>query len=314
MKVILVTSFAESFLQRDTLPALAARGVDVVARFEARHVDGYDLERLKRQGVELILHMTEVGSHSPSEKLSHRARLAGLPIKALSRKKASWGFLPPPRAVEGAVEEPPSQPEAEDFLYLPEEPDLGDILSVADGLSTVTDAKERALQLGRYLLESGFDRKRARLRDVVQLLVLGYGLRDGDYILRAVRSGRENGIFPRLFRIRSESLPQLVATMLRHELGAIDGEPEILDEDAGFVESEEGAEEDDAMITTNLRPVESVREDDLARENARLKARVADLERLHEAHQALRSLVRLGYMSAAEAAEKLFSGDESRSS
>lgn len=36
MKVILVTSFEDYFLEQDTLPALAARGVEVVVRFEAR--------------------------------------------------------------------------------------------------------------------------------------------------------------------------------------------------------------------------------------------------------------------------------------
>lgn len=97
MRVVLVTQFQRRFLEQDTLPALRKRGVEVVEQWDPRRLPPFStFELMRAKGVELILVMTEVGGHSDAEVLARQARTAGLPLRALSRKKASWSFLPPP--------------------------------------------------------------------------------------------------------------------------------------------------------------------------------------------------------------------------
>lgn len=97
MRVVLVTQFQRRFLEQDTLPALRKRGVEVVEQWDPRRLPPFlTFELMKAKGVEMILVMTEVGGHSDAEVLARQARTAGLQLRALSRKKASWSFLPPP--------------------------------------------------------------------------------------------------------------------------------------------------------------------------------------------------------------------------
>ncbi len=95
MRVALFTSFPADFVNRKILPELARRGVSVVLIAEARRAPelGQALA-----GLDLVLHMTEMGGHSFSSHLSEACRKAGVPVRSLSRKKASWSFLPAPRA------------------------------------------------------------------------------------------------------------------------------------------------------------------------------------------------------------------------
>ena len=303
LRVVLVTAFEESFLQQDTLPELARRGVEVVARFPASRVESYDLPRLKEHGVQLILHMVEKGSHSSSEKLSTLARTAGLPIRALSRKKASWTFLPPPRDEEATSRSGlrlvPEVDERKEGGVAEES--WSEVLrqyEVFAGLVATEEARQ-------YIRESGFNRRGAHLRDVVRLFVHGCGVRSEDQLLEVVRIGRDQQTFPRLYRLNAEKLPKLVRSMLAQELGQKCEPSEDESDDEGGPSSVREVEMH-AITSTSESAKDEPSERSLEKEIIELRARVAQLERLEQAHEAMRSLVRLGYMTAAEAAERLF--------
>jgi hypothetical protein len=94
MRAALFTSFPQRFINEKILPDLSRRGVDVVLVDETSRVGRYDLRAYK---LDVVLHMNEMGGHSSSHILSRLAREIGLTVRALSRKKASWTFLPAPR-------------------------------------------------------------------------------------------------------------------------------------------------------------------------------------------------------------------------
>jgi hypothetical protein len=93
VKIALFSSFPRDFIDRKILPELARRGLEVVVVAEAKRAPAIDL---RAAGVELVLHMTELGGHSMSGAMSDMCRRQGIPIRSLSRKKSSWWFLPPP--------------------------------------------------------------------------------------------------------------------------------------------------------------------------------------------------------------------------
>ena len=116
MKAILVTEFPEKFVENVVLPELRRR-VQILKVVEPRKAASVDFSVLGPD--DCVLHMTEFGSHSSSEKLSKVCRLAGVTVRSLSRKKSSWGFLPPPsdEIVVDEVEELP-EPEEVDPVIL----------------------------------------------------------------------------------------------------------------------------------------------------------------------------------------------------
>lgn len=240
MKVVLVSSFEDRFLEQDTLPELARRGVEVVARFEAKDCRSYDFESFRQQGVTCILHMTEVGPHSASESLSRLARTAGIPIRAMSRKKASWTFLPPPLDGGPASMKPEAALAKEPVVERRRGIGLhGNSLNIATGAVAAyeeTRTERTLLAIGegylhasldsdvpippyveQYLRKTRFDRKEARLRDVIQLII-GHNIREPDHVLRCVLSGRDAGVFPRLMRVSKEEIEKRVPSLLAHEL------------------------------------------------------------------------------------------------
>lgn len=231
MKVLLVTGFENYFLEQDTLPALASRGVEVVDRFPASHVENIDLARHKADGVTMILHMHEFGAHNASEKLSRAARLVGLPIKALSRKKASWTFLPPPASVDPPdLEVNVNEAEEVDLPPIETIDDLADALIAyaAKGLyaQLTGDPLGDALipkPVRQHMIEVSFDRKQARLRDVVQLII-AHGITEPERVVKLALDGRQQGIFPRLARVKPGDLPKLAQSMLEQELATLRAE------------------------------------------------------------------------------------------
>ncbi len=394
MKVVLVTSFEDYFVEQDTLPELARRGVEVFARFEAKECGRYDFRAFKAENVDLILHMNEVGSHSASQKLSQLAREAGIPIRALSRKKASWTFLPSP--LDNGPESLP-KPETDERLLRPRSRshgftaaatlvDLGATDEAAPvalpdggllhpGLSSV-DGEPVPDRVRTYITTTRFDRKDARLRDVIRLVV-AHGITEYDRVFAAVEAGRQTGVFPRLIRQKGEDLPKLVRSMLAHELSEAATKDEsrhvIIDRDdkdalegiglvrpegvvqigsqaafekvkehalraaaeasargedplrAGMLASREKAleygvdladgdaeiaalvkEEEATMKSGKVVPMHKDQVTDITDEVSTLRARVAELEKLAKAHEALTNLVKLGYMTPLEAAAKLF--------
>lgn len=346
MKVVLVTSFEDYFLEQDTLPELARRGVEVFSRFEAKACGRYDFHAFKAEGVDLILHMNEVGSHSASEKLSQLARDAGIPIRALSRKKASWTFLPP--GLDGAppsLDGPPSAPDSGRTLRArshrhgfgiaatladvgangdspePGPLDLGEGLVLHPGLSPDPEVSVPD-PVRQHIVTTRFSRKEARLRDVVRLVV-AHGITDYARVFAAVDQGRQMGVFPRLVRMKREDLPKLVRSMLAHEMNDMKGkthnlhlyqedQPALaslgLDTEAtrhrvDVAEAIAVLEEEDTMTSGKVVPMQKP---ETADEMTKLRARVAELEKLEQAHAALSRLVALGYMTSTEAALKLF--------
>lgn len=105
MRVALFTSFPPRFVEDKIRPALLRRGVEIVLIEEAKRAGHIELWRYS---LDMILHMTEMGSHAFSARLTAAASKAGLTIRALSRKEASWSFLPAPTAAseEAAVQIP----------------------------------------------------------------------------------------------------------------------------------------------------------------------------------------------------------------
>ncbi len=85
MRAALFSCFPSYFLERKILPELRRRGVEVVLVDDPKRCESVDLS-----AVELVLHMVEMGGHSHSFVLSKVCRLAGIPVRALSRKTASW--------------------------------------------------------------------------------------------------------------------------------------------------------------------------------------------------------------------------------
>lgn len=354
MKVVLVSSFEERFLEQDTLPELARRGIEVVSRFEAKDARSYDFHHFKRTGVSLILHMHEVGPHCSSEALSRLAREAEIPIKALSRKKASWTFLPPPR--DGG---PPSmKPEAS----LPNTPavekrrGLGShlgTLNIATGVTAAFKEEREYFKLAegflhaslssdiplppdveKFLKQTRFDRRTARLRDVVQL-VLGHNIKDPDRVLSAVMEGRETGVFPRLMRLKKDDIPKLVAGILEQEtgpgeagkvvhmtldakdrerfeaIGLTDPNLATLEESAARAAKLQEEEMQNAKVVPMQKPMDELdklkaKVAEMEKQHAEYAEVIAGLEKFKKAHAALRTLVQVGMMSPVEAAEKLF--------
>lgn len=225
VKVVLVTSFEDYFLEQDTLPALARRGVEVLVQFEARHVANYDLAKYKAEGALMILHMHEVGGHDSSRLLTERARIAGLPIKALSRKKASWTFLPSPTAPDS---EPKSLEVPEVSMVQEVEPedttpiDVDGKVRLHPGLDAPDSEGNIPEPVRDFMVQMQFDRKKARLRDVVQL-VIAHGVTDFDLVFSAIETGRRRGVFPRLTRVKGD-MRKLVGSMLEQELDTLRAE------------------------------------------------------------------------------------------
>lgn len=111
MKAVLVTTFPEKFVRDRVLPDLRRR-VEVLQVVAPAKAETIDFDELGPDG--LVLHMTEFGSHSGSEQLSRVCRARGATIRALSRKKASWGFLPPPSEGDVANDAPESEEQPEE--------------------------------------------------------------------------------------------------------------------------------------------------------------------------------------------------------
>lgn len=94
MRAALFTSFPSRFIREKIIPDLSRRGVEVVIVDEASRAERYDLRAYE---LDVVLHMNEMGGHASSYVLSRVARDANITIRALSRKKASWTFLPAPQ-------------------------------------------------------------------------------------------------------------------------------------------------------------------------------------------------------------------------
>ncbi len=108
-RVALYTSYPDRYVEEAILPELRKRGLEIAFFKEAKRAERRDLDH-----IDVVLHMTEMVGHSYSERLSRACREASIPIRALSRKKASWGFLPPPieTELESKVPEPTTLAEA----------------------------------------------------------------------------------------------------------------------------------------------------------------------------------------------------------
>lgn len=85
MRAVLFTEFPERFVHEKIVPELRTRGVDVV------HVASIETcERVAYVGVDVVLNMHEMGGHTWSQKLTRVCSKAGVPVRALSRKKSAW--------------------------------------------------------------------------------------------------------------------------------------------------------------------------------------------------------------------------------
>lgn len=93
MRAMLFSNFPSRFLREKVEPELKRRGVELLAMDEMKNVDKYDLATMRP---DIVLHMHEMSNHSDSKALTKACQLARVPVKAFSRKKASWSFLPPP--------------------------------------------------------------------------------------------------------------------------------------------------------------------------------------------------------------------------
>lgn len=127
MKVALITSFQTWFLQRHIYPQFKRRGIEIVLETTAKRIGRVKLEN---RGIEVVLHMTEVGPHSDSYKLSEACRKAGIPLRSLSRKKASWDFLPPPALPDPEDEQDVPHPA---FVKVDDEPVQRNAVSASTG-------------------------------------------------------------------------------------------------------------------------------------------------------------------------------------
>ena len=324
LRVVLVTGFAESHLQQDTLPELARRGVEIVTRVAPTHVSKLDLKDLReRKGVELVLLMHEVCGHAESGLLLQAARAADVPVQTLSRKKASWSFLPAPlqphepdpadamevsaSSSDLALEMPPSTRILRSVAGAPtirdDEDDLDPELRLVRNIVVDSTLRERIYE---YVRENGLTRKEVRLRDAVRYYLFVYsdyeelGItreRRDEMVLESVRAGRDDGTFPRLFRVKSQDLPRLVRSYIADE------ESKRTQEVEPMIESipSSSLAQDPSVATEAAESVVAS-----ASELQHLRARVAQLEKLQTAFDAFQTLVRQGYLTATEAAERLF--------
>lgn len=343
LRVILATLFAESYLLQDTLPELARRGVEVVVRCEPKHVQNLDLgDLMERKGVEMLLHMHEMATHSDSERISNQARLAGLPVRALSRKKSSWAFLPAPldaAPLWGGLSASPSSsdmapPSASgrvlrSFSGLPTEPvddDDDDEPAEIRLLQRIADDPAVHQRIIDHVQKEGLVRKEARLRDVVRYYLVAYadyrdsGITDeerDEMLVTSVLAARDDGTFPRLMKVKSSELPKLVRSLIQDETrrsaefvsteAVSSGAPDESSATSMSVAHKEEAEEAMPMHgVVNEEVTASAGGDASVDELARLRARVAELEKLGAAFTAFQTLVDQGYISSVEAAERLF--------
>lgn len=88
-RAILFTEFPPDFISTKIVPELRKRGVDVVWIDKPVSCDQINFKTI---GADLVLHMHEMGSHPNSAKITRVCKNAGIPVRALSRKKASWPF------------------------------------------------------------------------------------------------------------------------------------------------------------------------------------------------------------------------------
>ena len=337
LRVVLVTSFAESHLKQDTLPELARRGVEIVVRCDAHHAGNkLDLRDLKeRRGVELILNMHELGGHSDMEKLTSQARLVGLPIRALSRKKASWGaFLPPPLDAPAPVCAPPAPLTAPRRtlrrIAWPLDLEDDDEPESFALYRAMTGDPETRRRLQRWADVHEFKIRTAKLRDIVRYFLevhrdyraLGFTERQRDaMILESVVIGRTEGVFPRLVRIKGDDIPRLVASIIRDEEAATsdgggdgDGEgdanegstKEVDEMSSGPQSVEEHASPPSASnVPTPDVSIPSIGVELIAYgESAALRARIAELEAVRAERDQLRA--RVAELEKREAAFQAF--------
>ena len=359
LRVVLVTQFAESHLLQDTLPELERRGIEIVNRFEPKHVSNVDLRYLREtKGVELVLLMHEVAGHSDTGAVASAARAAELPLHYLSRKKASWaGVLPPPldeappsdRAVEDSS---PSSVESAPVLtrsramrrFFSRGAVSPEIAAIADGYAPLADAThdeeiERRRRVMRWAEETGFRPKEARLRDAVQYMLLvfegceerhGREARD-EHIVEALRQCRSEGVFPKLLNVRGDELEKRVLSLIENEtesarLDDEDGNDDRPAPSSASVMEDEMESSEPSVLTKGERMAEAIAGKDdpppigrpagpitpgamesitVAGEVERLQRRVDQLEQREEAIGAFKTLVRLGYLTPAEVAERL---------
>lgn len=95
-RVALLSAFPSRFVLASIIPELERRGLDVVFCMEPQKLTA---ARLLRGRVSIALHMTEMIGHSISANLSRTCHEAGVSVRAISRKKATWTFLPEPMEV-----------------------------------------------------------------------------------------------------------------------------------------------------------------------------------------------------------------------
>lgn len=104
-RVALASDFPDQTLVQNTVLELEVRGMVVEVVDEVSRVANMDLAG---RGVEVVFHMHELGSHPNSERLSQVCKAQGIPVRAISRKKASWAsFLPDPVYVAKRPTMPP---------------------------------------------------------------------------------------------------------------------------------------------------------------------------------------------------------------
>lgn len=109
-RIGLVTAFPDRFVADTILPELHRRGLVVAYRETPKRVEA---NGLRRANLDVVLFMVEMASHSISNRISGACEKAGIPLQALSRKKASWTNLPDPiESSEIEMEEPVSQVES----------------------------------------------------------------------------------------------------------------------------------------------------------------------------------------------------------
>lgn len=129
MKVALFTRFPKHFVDSCIVPDLALRGVDVVLVDDPKHARASSLTDL-----DMVLIMPE--AHGQLSKAIDAARTARVRIESLSRKKAHWGFLPPPKTVAP----PPPLPKAKPMMKsdtMQSRATLADIPGAKDALSKI---------------------------------------------------------------------------------------------------------------------------------------------------------------------------------
>ncbi len=87
MRVALVTNFPARFVNEKIIPDLQQRGIHIAIVETPTRAARIDLGAIN---IEQVLFMNELTSHGESDALSDRCKDFKIPIRALSRKKASW--------------------------------------------------------------------------------------------------------------------------------------------------------------------------------------------------------------------------------